>query len=323
LYVHYVVTSSISGAGTGNVWVEALQFAMMAAFVLFFVQLVVVSLVLACGPGWFWRRMVVYWGVVAWLAGSYGGSILLGYGLGRWLERWQTAGWFIHDSDSMYTWGAMFSVVASLPLILLGIQASFWFLRVVVGLRLQRTVAAEPNPSEYPVVESLSIRNLFESTAIVAVSLALLQMADQLSVSAQRQAAIEQQQLATAPQQMAMQQISEPKPAPGTYLFSMLAAAGYSAGGVFIAGVPFAMLFLSNVRMRLAWATTIGVTLFCTSAMALLTLMMGTGSEFWLVTTEFSFAFVVLFTSYSLALSLLRLYGWRLVGRKARALEPS
>jgi hypothetical protein len=292
LFMHLLVTSSLSGGGPSVYWSDLLQFAMTGSLILVAGQLLVASLVLVCGPGGFWLRLAVYWGFMGWLMGTCAAGAILSDWLGRWLESLAAqSGWLIHDSYTTFTPGGAIPAAATLPIFLLAFQAPFWILRVVAGWRLQRTAGNLPTDSEHPAAESLSIRNLMEATAIVAVGLGLLQLADRFTAQAQR----------------------------GNHLFSMLAGAGAITVCAFIVGLPLSGLFLRSVPLRVAWAITLATAVFCTAGFSVLILAANGGSEFWRALAGLFFGFLVLFGSQALALTILRQYGWRLVGRSRQA----
>lgn len=268
-------------------WMELLQFATIASYELIAVQLLVASLILACGPGRFWLRLATYWGAIGWLAGSCAASFWLSRWLMRYLDHWQMqSGILVHDSYVDIAPGGIISAAATLPMVLLAVQSPYWLLRVIGNGRLQRLGAGEPITLEMPTTESLSIRNLLEATTIVAVSLGLLQLADRFAAQAQ----------------------------PGTHLLSMLAISGGASVGAFIVGLPFTALFLRNVQLPVAWAITVGTALGCAAAFSVALLMLG-GAFSRMFINLFS-GFLMLFGSYALALTVLRKYGWRLADRR-------
>ena len=288
LKIHLILHSGpYSLVGGGVSAFDFLNFATTATMLLVAVQLLVASLVLVCGPGTFWLRLATYAGFIFWLVGSLAAGFVVSYWLRIGLESVHLrSNVFIHDTNITFGGGGL-SLAGTLPIILLAIQFPYWLVRTLAGWRLQRVGADEPPTERNLKAESLSIRNLLEATAIVAVSLGLLQLADQHT----------------------------PQATPGTHLLSILAIAGVVAALVFILGLPFLGLFLRGVELRIAWAITLATAVFCTAGLAIVALAYGSGSEFWRTIATTFFGFLVLFSSQALALSLLRLYGWRLVGR--------
>lgn len=288
LEIHLILHSGpFSLAGRGVSWFDFLSFATTATMLLVGVQLLVANLVLVCGPGRFWLRLAAHGGFVVWLVGSLAAGFVVSYWLRLWLESFHSqSGVLIHDTYITYGFGAI-SSVATLPIILLAIQFPYWLVRILAGWRLQRVGVDESPTEQHLKAESLSIRNLLEATTIVAVCLGLLQLADQYT----------------------------PQATPGTHLLSILAIAGVVVALVFILGLPFLGLFLRGVELRIAWAITLATAVFCTAGLAVVALAFGPVSEFWRTIATTFFGFLVLFSSQALALSLLRLYGWRLVGR--------
>ena len=285
LQMHLLMQSAL-GNPSDLFWQYLLQFTLAGSILLIAAQLLVASLILGCGPGPFWLRLAAYWGALGWLAGSLGGSFLLYPWLLRWLEQVQMRnGILVHDSFYKTEPGGLITVAATAPLILLAIQLPYWVLRASGGGRLVRLTADAP-AAENSGSESLSIRNLLAATAIVAVSLGLLQLADRHSGHE----------------------------VAGTHQFTVLLASGLAALGSLIGGTPFAVLFLRKVSINVAWAVTVGAALCCATAFSSLGLLFD-DRIFWQAFVAALFCFLILFGSQGIALTVLRQAGWRLISR--------
>lgn len=264
-------------------------------------QALLLTLGLAWSSGSWWRRTAAHW--LAVLAAI--GTVLAGIPL-FWLllliHDWVTGdleagfraggplNWNV-DSGSFWeqVWGIT-ATICALPMILLAIQAPFWLIRLFAGWRLERqAIEHDESPRELPGAESLSIKDLMLTTAVVAASLSLLQFADRV--------------------------ITRETDETLAFLFATLIIAGICVVVSLLTAVPLVLLFFSRYSLQLCW----GATLFATGACAVAIFAL---SEAVSPTTNPLDQFGAIcalaygYTCGSAAgLTLLRRSGWRLRGR--------
>jgi hypothetical protein len=296
-----MVSSTYGGGGlTGaGFWVEAVQMGTIVGMLLVLVQLSLASLVLTCGPGRFFHRLVAYWLVVGWISGCVLASAVLGRWLSQWLERFSSpSGAFVHDSYSnMMDYDGM-RAAAALPVLMLGFQTPLWLGRIVFGWRLQRASGDSPGSTESAPQKSLSIRDLMIGTAIIALSLGLLQFADRLTVSTE--------------------QGSE-----RGYLFGVLGFSIFLVVAEVIGAIPLAVLILRRQSLLFAWIATAAYALACPLILILLELTSGAAGNLGLLLFVNCAGVLPPLALYAVGLSLLRRYGWRLECRSARSSQSS
>lgn len=264
-------------------------------------QALLLALCLAWTSGSWWRRTAEYW--LAVLAAI--GTVLAGIPL-FWLLAliydWATGdlaagfraggplNWNV-DSGSFWeqVWGIT-ATICALPMILLGIQAPFWMIRLFAGWRLESTVVgSEQSPRQSPAAESLSIKDLMLTTAIVAASLALLQFADRV--------------------------ITRETDETLALLFATLIIAAVCVVVSLLTAVPLVLLFFSRYSVQLCWGATLFATGACVVAVfAISQAVSPTTNPLDQFGTTCALAYGYTCGS-ALGLTLLRCSGWRLRGR--------
>lgn len=219
------------------VWLPLLQWLSFILTLLIPVQVFFVTLCFTWSPGSYWRRFVQHWSTV--LAGVL--LLLAGVVLVAAPELFKQVGDLKALQREITNLAAVF---ASLPILLLGVQTPFWLARYFFGCRLERAHAAN-QPEATMLNDSLTLRDLFVATALIGLSLGLLQFSDGVNAEA-----------------------GNTKQA---FLFMMLLAAAICGGISLVVGLPLAILFLALSDLRLAWGMTLaaagsfGVGFFCVS----------------------------------------------------------
>jgi hypothetical protein len=123
------------------------------------VQVALLTVLLVLGPGPLWRRWLWHWG---W-AGALYGSWSAGYYLWR-------------PRDAVET---IDELTFGLPLFALIVQLPFWVARVLMGWRFVRHEGGDPAPGSMSKgrPEQLTVRDLLQAMAILAVSLGIARLA--------------------------------------------------------------------------------------------------------------------------------------------------
>lgn len=125
-----------------------------------------------------------------------------------------------------------------------------------------------------------------EATAVVALTLALLQVADHPAEEMY----------------------------PNRQMVDLLLGSGMVALVVTFVGLPLAIIFLRGIDLAAGWAITIAFVVLFTIGLAITVMVTGGGNDVVRMLANVSLGLSVLFGFQALALTLLRLYGWRLAG---------
>lgn len=225
-----IIASIFGGSSPWSDWLP-----LLIALTLFLVGLVaaqafLVTLCFTWSQGGYWRRFCHHWLVVLAIAATLlGGSLIMVFGFGM-LRVSETGPWYGSEEQVAKNVMGILAALASLPMVLLAVQLPFWLARHFFGCRLINARHATTH-NFAPPRESLALRDLFGGTALVAVSLGLLQFADRVNVAN-----------------------GEPERA---HLFANLIFAVTSAGVASILALPLTVLFFRCRSLGFAWGVAL------------------------------------------------------------------
>lgn len=199
-------------------WLPFLEWLSLVFTLLVGVQVFFVTLCITWSPDSYWRRFVEHWLIMLACA------VLLVCGAVMAGAQSDSLDNFWRDAINIA------AVLAALPILLLGGQTPFWLARLFFGCRLQH-VTTPTHGETQAASDSLTLRDMFVGTSLIAVSLGLLQIPGSLDAEL------------GGGQQL--------------FLFSMLFGAASCCGISLVFALPQAILFLTLSDLRLAWAMTL------------------------------------------------------------------
>lgn len=276
-----------------RMWIPVLTYLGIGLVSLVPAQGLLATICLTLSSGGLWRRLAIYWlialgGLACFFAGIP--LFVLGSVAFAWLkgdaETLDPSG---IDSEAFWRDSWQFLAYSSqMPMILLGVQLPFWCLRFLGGYRLNYDgPLAETNAPEH---EPLSIMDLMLATAIVAITLGLLQMGDRAIAVAEGEAS-------------------------NAFLFLVLIVAAIFFGISLVVAVPLALLFLSRVSLAVVWGVAlVAAGLGAVGVFGLMEAIGFTGNR----TEQLGINCLVAYgasVGYALGLTALRRAGWRIAFR--------
>ncbi|QDU27972.1 hypothetical protein ETAA8_30640 [Anatilimnocola aggregata] len=289
LAMHFVASTQFSNPYNYSFGFALLASGSLLVYLLIMVQATLASLVLAGSTGTLWPRLTAYWLVIAGIAASLCASYPFASWFGTWLESLRRpADPFSHDFYLSVPWSENWPLMATIPILLLGFQAPFWFMRVVFGWRLQRSDERPVGTIACGSTDKLSLRDLLLATTIVALSLGLLQFSK------------------TCSQEVA---VSQSDSRITTLLFSSIIALF-----VLMIAVPLTALFLRGGRLSIAWAANLAGSMGLAVVYAFYA-SWSFSQDLWQMLLIGCLAIFSLTVTYACGLHLLRWHGWRLAGR--------
>ena len=266
-------------------WISTLSW--LSIFLVSFlpVQALLVTIGFTWGPGNFWRRFVQHFSAVLMVAGTYIGGYFLCYvpAVWNWLREPgepTVLGWDRPDQRMQSLLGFV-AIFCSLPILFLAVQLPFWLARHFCGCRLVKDSELQTSS------DTLALRDLFVATAIVAISIGLLQFSDRVFV---KQGSWTEQ----------------------GYLFWMLLVSAVCGGVSLIVGLPLALIWLRARNLWFTWKIMLTVEIVLLIAYGL--------SAYYFAWTRIDFTnIVVMAFIFSLGsgagFTILRRHGWRLATR--------
>jgi hypothetical protein len=282
-------------------WLPVLSLLMLAAVALIPPQAMLATLCLTWSTGAFWRRLLTHWLIVLAAFGAFLCGIPLywlgsiGHGLlnGKYDSLFSDlSGSPKLDYQYWREFQFMLAYLSSLPMVLLGAQLPFWVLRCFTGYRLERLGPAGESGTEpkRPLpADALSIKDIMLATALIAVSLALLQFSDRV--------------------------FHVPGTAPRQLLFAMLIVTAVTVLVSFLAGLPLALLFLGRLSLADAWGISLAYAGLGSLLVFAADLYFAPGAN---QPEQFGYICLLVYVgvvAYAAGLTMLRQSGWRLAGR--------
>jgi hypothetical protein len=280
-----------------QVWLPYLTALWTMAIALVPAQAMLATLCLTWTKGSFGRRLLIHWLIVLAGVGCFMAGVPMYWFCSNFLALME--GTYVRSPTESpafpLNWDELQTLLAypgTLPMILLGVQAPFWAMRVARGYRLEQLgTVAEEGPKAALPPEALSIKDIMLATALIAISLALLQFSDRAFAASGSTAQ--------------------------RHLFTTLIVAAVSVLVSSLAGVPMALLFLRRLSLVAAW----GVSLAFAGLGSLL--VYGVVDFFapspnpWQQFGSMCLLVYVGVITYAVGLTLLRRSGWRLVGARS------